>query len=177
MAIARSKSIIPLLLRIASFLFVVSCSSVIVQTPQEMSDHVISMVNVDPQTDPNPQSLASDQVGCANKARREYPIGGVNEQAIMTGSIVGGALGGAASGAAGSAGSGHAGVGAAVGALGGVGQGGLNGMAEVKKLYVIQTYQQGTHYALCLVQQGHVIYGPSKQDLECARVQLGCPRY
>jgi hypothetical protein len=79
----------------------------------------INDVKVDPNTDPHPQTLALDQVTCANKARQEYPIGGVNEHGIMAGSILGGAAGGAASGAAGSAGSGHGGVAAGTGALGG----------------------------------------------------------
>ena len=82
MAMAKSKSTIPLLMK-TSLLLVVSCSSVIVQTPQEMSDHVISVVKVDPQTDPNPKSLVSDQAACANQARREYPIGGVTHQSII----------------------------------------------------------------------------------------------
>jgi hypothetical protein len=175
MGILKSKSTV-LFLKIISPLLAVGCTSVIVQTPQQMSDFAINSVKVNPNTDSNPQTLVSDQVTCANKARREYPIGGVNEQGIMTGSILGGAASGAAYGAAGSAGSGHAGVGAGVGALGGVGQGGLNGMAEIKQIYVRQTYQQGIHYGLCLVQHGHMIYGLGEQDLQCARMQLECPQ-
>jgi hypothetical protein len=174
MAKAKGKSTVRLFIKIISPLLAVSCTSVMVQTPQQMSDFTINSVKVDPKTDPNPQTLASDQVACANKARAEYPIGGVPEGDIMTGSILGGALGGAASGAAGSAGTGQAGRAAAAGAVGGVGQGGLSGMDQIKHIYVMQAYQQGIHYGLCLVQQGHVIHGPSKQDLECARVQVGC---
>jgi hypothetical protein len=176
MAIAKSKSTMRSFLTIASPLLAVSCTSVMVQTPQQMSDHAIQTVNaaVNPQTDPNPQTLALDQVACANEARLQYPIG-VDEAAMMSGSILGGALGGAASGAGGSAGTGHAGQGAAAGAVGGVGQGGLNGMASVKQTYAMQMYQQAIHYALCLVRQGHPVHG-HEQDLECARVGVGCPR-
>jgi hypothetical protein len=141
-----------------------------------MSGHAINMAKVDPQIDPNPQTLAADQVACANTARLRYPIG-VAESAIMTGNIAGGALGGAASGAAGSAGTGNAGQATVAGAVGGVGQGGLNGMAKIKQIYVMQAYQQAIHNALCLGQQGHVVYGFSKQDETCARVGIGCPRY
>ena len=158
MAIVKGKSTIRSFLTIASPLLAVSCTSVMVQTPQQMTEKAISMAKVDPQTDPNPQTLAADQVACANKARLQYPIG-VDEAAIMSGTILGGALGGAASGAAGSAGTGNAGQAAAAGSVGGVGQGGLNGMAEIKKIYVMQMYQQAIHNALCLEQQGHVVYG------------------
>ncbi|MGB9648627.1 MAG: hypothetical protein WCB44_26490, partial [Stellaceae bacterium] len=95
---------------------------------------------------------------------------GVDEAAIMTGSIAGGALGGAASGAAGT---GNAGQATAAGAVGGVGQGGLNGMAQVKRIYVMQMHQQAIHNALCLVDQGHVVLNFSEQDMTCARVRLG----
>jgi hypothetical protein len=177
MAIAKGKSTMRSFLTIASPLLAVSCTSVMVQTPQQMSDFAIKTVNtaVDPQTDPNPQTLALDQVACANEARLRYPIG-VDEAAIMSGSILGGALGGAASGAGGSAGTGHAGQAAAAGAVGGVGEGGLNGMDKIKHIYVMQQYQQAMHYALCLVQHGHPVHG-HEQDLECARVGVGCPRY
>jgi hypothetical protein len=125
MTIARGKSRIRSFLKIATPLFAISCTSVMVQTPQQMSDYAINMAKVDPNTDPKPKTLASDQVACANKARLQYPIG-VDEAAIMSGSVLGGAVGGSASGAAGSAGAGHAGQGAAASAVGGVGQGGLN---------------------------------------------------
>ena len=88
-----------------------------VQTPQQMSDFAINSEKVDPQTDPNPQTLAADQVACANEARLQYPIG-VDEAAIMSGSILGGALGGATAGAAGSAGTGQAAQASAAGAVG-----------------------------------------------------------
>jgi hypothetical protein len=68
MAIAKDKSTIVLFLGIASLLLVISCTSVIVQTPEQMSDFAINHVTVNPETDPNPQTLAADQVGCANKA-------------------------------------------------------------------------------------------------------------
>jgi hypothetical protein len=126
-AIGKGKSAIRSFVKIAGSLLAVSCTSVMVQTPQQMSDHAINMAKVDPQTDPNPQTLAADQVACANTARLQYPIG-VDEAAIMSGSILGGAMGGAASGAAGSAGTGHAGEASAAGTVAGVGQGGLNGM-------------------------------------------------
>ena len=103
MAIAKGKSKIRSFLKIATPLLAVSCTSVMVQTPQQMSDYAINIAKVDPKTDPKPQTLASDQVACANKARLEYPMG-VDEAPIMSGSILGGAVGGAASGAAGSAG-------------------------------------------------------------------------
>ena len=175
-AIASGKSTIRSFLKIATSLLAVSCTSVMVQTPQQMSDYAINLVKVDPQTDPSPQTLAVDQVACANKARLQYPIG-VDKSAIMTGSILGGAVGGAASGAAGSAGSGHAGQATAAGALEGVGQGGLKGMDQVKHAYEVQLYQQVIHTALCLVDQGHVVLKPNlrEQDITCARVQLGCP--
>jgi hypothetical protein len=177
MAIAKSKSTICSFLKIASPLLAVSCTSVMVQTPQQMSDFAINSEKPDPQTDPNPQTLAADQVACANQARLQYPIG-VDEAAIMSGSILGGALGGAASGAAGSAGTGYAGQASAAGTVAGVGQGGLNGMAKIKNIYVMQAYQQSIHYALCLVQHGHTYTGGAgEQDLECARAQVGCPRY
>jgi len=176
MTIAEGKSTIRLFLKLATPLLAVSCTSVMVQTPQQMSDYAINKAKVDPNTDPKPQTLASDQVACANKARLQYPIG-VDEAAIMSGSIVGGALGGAASGAAGSAGTGHAGQAAAAGAVGGVGQGGLSGMDKVKQIYVMQAYQQAIHNALCLVDQGHVVLNFRQQDMTCARVQLGCPSY
>jgi hypothetical protein len=175
MAIAKGKPTIGLFLKIATPLLAVSCTTV-VQTPQEMSDHTINMAKVDPKTDPRPQTLASDQVACANKARLQYPIG-VDEAAIMSGSIVGGAVGGAASGAAGSAGTGQAGRAAAAGAVGGVGQGGLSGMDQIKRIYVMQMHQQAIHNALCLVDQGHVVLNFSQQDMTCARVHLGCPKY
>ena len=177
MAIAKSKSSIRLLLKITSPLLAVSCTSVIVQTPQQMSDHAIDLAKVDPKTDPNPQTLASDQVTCANKARLEYPIGGVPEGEIMTGNILGGAVGGAASGAAGSAGTGNVGRAAAAGAVGGgVGQGGLTGMDQIQQIYVMQAYQQAIHNGLCLVDHGHVVHNFSERDMTCARVQLRCPK-
>ena len=176
MARTMGESAIYLLLKVATPLLTVSCTSVMVQTPQEMSDFAINHVKLDPQTDPNPQSLTSDKVACANKARLEYPIG-VDEAAIMSGSVLGGAVGGAASGAAGSAGGGNAGQAAAAGAVGGIGQGGLNGMDKIKHVYTMQMYQQSTHYALCMVQQGHNISGPGQQDLECARIGVGCPSF
>ena len=89
MAIANGKSTIRSFL-VATPLLAVSCTSVMVQTPQQMSDYAINIAKVDPTTDPKPQTLASDQVACANKARLQYPIG-VDEAAIMTGNIVGGA--------------------------------------------------------------------------------------
>jgi hypothetical protein len=139
-----------------------------------MSDYAINHAQVDPKSDPKPQTLASDQVACANQARLQYPIG-VDEGAIMTGSILGGAVGGAASGAAGSAGTGQAGRGTAAGAVGGVGQGGLTGMDKVKQIYVMQAYQQAIHNALCLVDHGHVVLNFSGQDVTCARAQIACP--
>ncbi|MGA7265628.1 MAG: hypothetical protein WBX30_32780 [Stellaceae bacterium] len=172
MAIANGKSTIRSFL-VATPLLAVSCTSVMVQTPQQMSDYAINIAKVDPTTDPKPQTLASDQLACANKARLQYPMG-VDEAAIMTGSIAGGALGGAASGAAGT---GNAGQATAAGAVGGVGQGGLNGMAQVKRIYVMQMHQQAIHNALCLVDQGHVVLNFSEQDMTCARVQSGCPKY
>ena len=90
-AIGKGRSAIRSFLKIASPLLAVSCSSVMVQTPQQMSDFAINSEKVDPQTDPNPQTLAMDQVACANQARLQYPIG-VDEAAIMSGSILGGAL-------------------------------------------------------------------------------------
>jgi hypothetical protein len=177
MTIAKGKSATHSFLKIATPLLTVSCTSVMVHTPQQMSDYAINLVKVDPKTDPKPQTLASDQVACANKARLQYPIG-VDEAAIMSGSIVGGAVGGAASGAGGSAGTGNAGRAAAAGAVGGIGQGGLNGMDQVKHVYEVQLYQQVIHTALCLVDQGHVVLKPNlrEQDIACARAQLGCPR-
>jgi hypothetical protein len=176
-AVAKGPSAIRSFLKIASLLLAASCTSVMVQTPQQMSDFAINDVNaaVDPRTDPNPQTLAFDQTACANKARLEYPIVHIDEGGIMASSILSGAVGGAGSGAAASAGTGHAGQAAAAGAVGGIGQGGLNGMAKIKNVYVMQAYQQMIHYALCLVQQGHPIYG-HEQDLECASVGLGCPK-
>lgn len=176
MAITKHKFTTCLLLTITGPLLAVGCTSVMVQTPQQMSAHAINLAKVDPQTDPNPQTLAADQVACANMARLQYPIG-VDETAIMTGSVLGGAVNGAASGAAGSAGAGNAGRAAAAGAVGGVGQGGLNGMDKIKQIYVMQAYQQAIHNALCLEQQGHVVYGFRKQDETCARLGVGCPKY
>lgn len=175
MAIANGKSTIRSFL-VATPLLAVSCTSVMVQTPQQMSDYAINIAKVDSKTAPKPQTLASDQVACANEARLQYPIG-VDESAIMTGDVLGGAVGGAASGAAGSAGTGHAGQTAAAGAVGGVGQGGLSGMDKIKRIYVMQMHQQAIHNALCLVDQGHVVLNFSEQDMTCARVQLGCPKY
>ncbi len=173
-----AKSTICSFLKIATPLLAVSCiPSVIVQTPQQMSDHAINMAKVDPATDPNPQTLAFDQTACANKARLEYPIVHIDEATIMSGSILGGAVGGAASGAAGSAGAGHAGQAAAAGAVGGVGQGGLNGMDKIKRIYVMEMYQQAIHNALCLVDQGHIVTNVGQRDLTCARVQLECPKH
>jgi hypothetical protein len=173
-AVVKRTSTIRSFLTIASPLVAVACTSVMVQTPQQMSNMAINMAKVDPQTDPKPQTLAADQVACANTARLQYPIG-VDEAGIMSGSILGGALGGAASGAAGSAGTGNAGQATAAGAVGGVGQGGLNGMDKIKHIYVTQAYHQAIHNALCLEQQGHVVYGFSKHDETCARVGVGCP--
>lgn len=153
-------------LTVVGMLAGVGCTTVMKYTPQEMSEGAINHVKVDPATDPNPQTLAADQVACANKARLQYPIG-VDEAAIMTGS----AVGGAASGAAGSAGSGNAGRATAVGSIGGL----SNGIDKVRLTYITQIYQQAIHYGLCLVEQGHVISGLTEQDLTCARTALGCP--
>jgi hypothetical protein len=161
-----SKSMVLRYFALAGTLVAASCTSIMALTPQQMSNSALNMVKVDPQTDPNPQTLAVDKVACANQARLQYPIG-VDEGAIMTGSILGGAMGGAA----GSAGTGSAGQATAAGSIAGMGQ----GVTKVQQTYVMQLYLQSTHYALCLVQQGHIISGPSERDLECARAGVGCP--
>jgi hypothetical protein len=128
-------------------------------------------MKVDPKTDPNPQTLAFDQTACANKARFEYPIVGIDEGGIMASNVLSGASGGAGSGAAAAAETGHAGQAAAKNSVGGAAQGGQDGLDEIKHTYVMQMYQQGIHYGLCLEQHGHVIYGPSQADIARARTQ------
>lgn len=80
MTIAKGKSTIRLFLRCATPLLAVSCTSVMVQTPQQMSDHAINMAKVDAKTDPKPQTLASDQVACANKHASNTPSVLMKEQ-------------------------------------------------------------------------------------------------
>jgi hypothetical protein len=164
MNFASGKSITLRCLTVAGTLVSVACTSVMSVTPQQMSEHVIDVVKVDPKTDPNPQTLAFDQTACINKARLESPIVGVNEGEIMTGSMLLGAAGGAGSGAAAAAGTGHAGQAAAINSVGGAIQGGQNGLNVITNTYAMQMYQQSIHYGLCLEEHGYVVHDRSKQD-------------
>jgi hypothetical protein len=51
MTIAKGKSATHSFLKIATPLLTVSCTSVMVHTPQQMSDYAINLVKVDPKTD------------------------------------------------------------------------------------------------------------------------------
>jgi hypothetical protein len=166
------KSVMPQYFALAGTLACVGCTTVMNHSPQEMTEHVIDVVKVNPNTDPNRQALAFDQTACINKARLEYPIVHIDEGGIMASNMLSGAAGGAGSGAAGAAGTGHAGQAAGLNAIGGAAQGGQNGLDQIKNNYVMQMYQQALHYGACLEEHGHVVYGVGPQEeQELARIR------
>jgi len=104
---------------------------------------------VDTSSDPNAQSISSDEADCRQLARQAS--GGTVAQAA-TGGVVGGLIGAAGGAAIGAATGGNAGRGAAIGAA----SGGVGG-AAYKGIEADENYKSS--YRTCMQNRGHnVVY-------------------